>query len=325
MSINFCNSKIYSTESNFNSYFNIEINNHPKDNYIFNSIDYFDLNPIDPSYEKNNYLFSIKKGVELNDIYNHFNFNEPRFLGNNLQNNFSIDIKKQSLNPLKKEENENVYSLNDEIKEFNQIINERNNNLFKVIYPEKDYLFKVSQTDLSQYLGTEKYLFPLKKERSIVRNNRKYNRDNIRIKLKRSFLNALIKKLNKLILKAKKIKNAFGKFPPKLSGDISKNRNKFFLNLELHQALEKEELYYPKNMNNCIKNSKIIKELKNNGDIKLNKIMNTKLLNLFIEFINSDEFKIDEINRLKRKKYNNDYIKRYIILANSFIEYFFEE
>ena len=325
MSINFCNSKIYSTKSNFSSYFNIEINNHPNNNYIFNSFDCFDLNPIDLSYEENNYLFSIKKGVELNDIYNHFNFNELRFLENNLQNNFSIDIKKQSLNPLKKEEDENIYSLNDEIKEFNQIINERNNNLFKVIYPEKDYLFKVSQTDLSQYLGKEKNLFPLKKERSIIRNCRKYNRDNIRIKLKRSFLNALIKKLNKLILKTKKIKSAFGKFPPKLSGDISKNRNKFFLNLELHQALEKEELYYPKNINTCIKNSKIIKELKNNGDIKLNKIMNTKLLNLFIEFINSDEFKIDEINRLKRKKYNNDYIKRYIILANNFIEYFFEE
>ena len=43
---------------------------------------------------------------------------------------------------------------------------------------------------------------------------------------------------------------------------------------------------------------------------------------LFDEYINSDEFKIDEINRLKTKNMNDWYINIFINLSNHFIEFF---
>ena len=48
-----------------------------------------------------------------------------------------------------------------------------------------------------------------------------------------------------------------------------------------------------------------------------------KYRDAFEEYINSDEFKIDEINRLKRKKnMQDDYIKEYIKTAYNFIEFY---
>ena len=57
---------------------------------------------------------------------------------------------------------------------------------------------------------------------------------------------------------------------------------------------------------------------------ELNEILNKKYCELFEEYINSKEFNIDEINRLKNKNMDNAYIKRYIYYAKHFIEYFGE-
>ena len=56
-----------------------------------------------------------------------------------------------------------------------------------------------------------------------------------------------------------------------------------------------------------------------NDDLKY--IFNLKYFELFEEYINSKEFRIDEINRLKKNKMEDLYIQRYIHLARHYIEF----
>ena len=53
-------------------------------------------------------------------------------------------------------------------------------------------------------------------------------------------------------------------------------------------------------------------------------IMNKTICELYEEYINSDEFKINEINRLKNNKMQDEYITKYISLAKNLIEFFSE-
>ena len=43
--------------------------------------------------------------------------------------------------------------------------------------------------------------------------------------------------------------------------------------------------------------------------------------NIFEDFINSKEFLIDEVNRLKNKNMEDLYIKRYIYLGKNFMKF----
>ena len=60
-------------------------------------------------------------------------------------------------------------------------------------------------------------------------------------------------------------------------------------------------------------------EIKENEEFK--EIMSKTFRELFEEYINSDEFKIEEINRIKKKN-DDEYIKRYIFLAKHLIKFF---
>ena len=60
-------------------------------------------------------------------------------------------------------------------------------------------------------------------------------------------------------------------------------------------------------------------DVQDNAEFK--SILNKKYSELFEEYINSKEFE-DEIERLKEKKMEDDYIKIYINLAKHFIEFF---
>ena len=51
-------------------------------------------------------------------------------------------------------------------------------------------------------------------------------------------------------------------------------------------------------------------------------IMNKTIGELYEEYINSDEFRINEINRLKKNKMQEDYIIKYVNLAKNLIEFF---
>ena len=71
-------------------------------------------------------------------------------------------------------------------------------------------------------------------------------------------------------------------------------------------------------------NKKVLKseDIKENGEFK--KILNKTIRELYEEYLKSDEFKIDDINRLKEKNMEDDYITRYIYLANHLIEFLFQ-
>ena len=61
-------------------------------------------------------------------------------------------------------------------------------------------------------------------------------------------------------------------------------------------------------------------EIKENEE--LIKIMNKTIGELYEEYINSDEFKINEINRLKNNKIQDEYITKYVSLAKNLTEFF---
>ena len=65
--------------------------------------------------------------------------------------------------------------------------------------------------------------------------------------------------------------------------------------------------------------NKEVKEIEEFSDI-----LNKKYFELFNEYINSKEFNIGEINRLKNNNMDNIYIERYIYQSKHFIEYFAE-
>ena len=165
----------------------------------------------------------------------------------------------------------------------------------------------------------------LKRKRFQDRRPRKENQDNIRKKIKRGFFNnGLIKKLNE------KIKNIgsnkyLRKFPQHFVSDVNQKRNKELFNLTLKEIFVNKELYLNEDkegLRNYSQNLKVVQseEISENKELKI--IFNKTINELYEEYINSDEFNIIEINRLKEKKMQDDYIKRYINLARYLILFF---
>ena len=165
----------------------------------------------------------------------------------------------------------------------------------------------------------------LKRKRFQDRRPRKENQDNIRKKIKRGFFNnGLIKKLNEK-LKSIGSKKYLRKFPQHFVSDINQKRNKVLFNMTLRKIFENKELYINEDkegLGNYLNNLKVVQneEIKENIELKI--IFNKTIYELYEEYINSEEFNIIEINRLKEKKMQDDYIKRYINLARYLILFF---
>ena len=166
--------------------------------------------------------------------------------------------------------------------------------------------------------------FFVNRKRCSKRRPRKDNIDNIRKKIKTRFFNhALINKLNDK-LRSIGSKKYFERFPQNFVSDVHQKRNKEILNMTLKEIFEKKELYMHekgKGLLNYAHNLKNVEseEIKENEEFK--NILNKTFGELYKEYINSDEFKIDEIKRLKTKN-EDEYISRYIYLAENLIEYF---
>jgi len=134
---------------------------------------------------------------------------------------------------------------------------------------------------------------------------RRENQDNIRRKIKRGFFNnALIKKLNDKLRSIGIIKY-FEKFPHHFVNDVNQKKNKQILIMTLKEIFETKELYTLKDkvtLDNYLHNIELVQneEIKENEEI--NMILNKTICELYEEYINSDEFKISEINRLKKIK-----------------------
>ena len=164
----------------------------------------------------------------------------------------------------------------------------------------------------------------LGKKRAERQRKRKKDKDDMRVKIKRAFYNISLR--NKLNggLKSIGSKKYFEKFPKHLASDANKKRNKEILDMTLNQIFEKKELYIYED--DCGK-AKFLHNLKTvqNEEIKqsevMQKILNKTFRELYEGYINSDEFKIDEIKRLKKTN-GDEYIKKYKDLAENLIEFF---
>jgi hypothetical protein len=187
---------------------------------------------------------------------------------------------------------------------------------------EKPNLFTNSESDSILVKEGEGML---KRKRFQERRPRKENQDNIRKKIKRGFFNcALIKKLNEK-LKGIGSRKYLRKFPQHFVSDVNQTRNKGILGMTLEEIFCKKELYLPENkegLNNFLNNLKVIKSEEVEENEEFRKILNKTIKELYEEYINSDEFKVDEINRLKEKKMKDEYIERYISLARYLIAFF---
>ena len=194
---------------------------------------------------------------------------------------------------------------------------EKEKKIFNISYQKKISVFTQIEKDLP--INEERFL---KKKRSAERRSRREYQDNMRKKIKRGFLNnALIKRLNET-LKRIGSKLFFQKFPQNLVGDINKVSNKEILNMTLLEIFENKELCNGKYLDNYYHNLKVVndKEIQENEELK--KILNKTYSELYEEYINSKEFKINEINRLKDKNMDDEYIENYLYHAKYFIGFF---
>ena len=174
----------------------------------------------------------------------------------------------------------------------------------------------------SEQVETEKCM--KKKENEGER--RKYRPDDMRTKLMRSLYRTKRNKLNK-ILKYYGSSLKFRLFPQKIASETKKERIRKIMNMTLKEIISNKDLYNFKNENekgfkNYKKNSKIVEseEIKNYEELQ--NILNKTFRQLYEDYINSDEFKVDEINRLKyKKKEDSNYIEKYKIIAETFINF----
>ena len=227
------------------------------------------------------------------------------------ETNKNYPIKKSQKETDSSSSENNTFPCNEEKNESNKI------KIFDVIYREQISLFTNIEKDL--IVNEQNYI---KRKRNIKRRRRRDNKDNMRKKIKRGFLNnSLIPKIN-LLLKSSGNILYFEKFPQNFVSNISRQINNKLINMTLKEIFEGKELYEDKDLNNYNHNLTVIKseEIQKCDELKI--ILNKKYFELFDEYINSKEFQIDEINRLRNKKMDDEYIEKYLYLAKHFTDFF---
>ena len=93
--------------------------------------------------------------------------------------------------------------------------------------------------------------------------------------------------------------------------------------MTLQEIFENSELYIYEDKNgyaNYLHNLEVVEKIMNNNIFK--KILSKTFKELYEEYLDSDEFNIDEINRLKKSKMENEYIRRYKNIAKDLINFF---
>ena len=156
-------------------------------------------------------------------------------------------------------------------------------------------------------------------KRFSVKRDRYKNKDNILKKIITAFFNFYLLNAINLKLQNLGIKNYFEKFS---LNHINKQNKIVIMNMTLKQFIEKNELYHKqKNPKKKVHhNAYILNVLEKCINPVLKRILNISLKELYEAYINSDEFKVDEINRLKKKNMNDWYINRYIFLSKNFLK-----
>ena len=185
----------------------------------------------------------------------------------------------------------------------------------------KNTIFTSSKDDLlKEYLTGIDFSKKIRSSTTLPNYKQKHY---IRVSIKRTFMNTYLDRaLNKKLEEAG-FNTFFEKFPQSIASNVAKDFNKDLMNMSLKDIFKKEELYNANNRINFDCNLRIVDKIEKEGNPELNVILNRKLSCLFEEYLNSEEFGIDEINRLKHSKVKKDeyFIEKYIFLAQHFIEF----
>ena len=260
-------------------------------------------------------------------------------LSNNYSNSFYSSYISESslLSLLGREYNDNdeksdlLYSFNESIGKsiysfFSSELqkNKKKELIFKITYSPKHSLFtkaevdnNLDEDDVKEKEESQNFL----KQKRLK--SRKENKDNIRKKIKRGFFNNILcEKLNNK-LRIIGSNQYFTKFPQFFASDVDRKRNKIILDMTLQEIFENSELYIYEDKNgyaNYLHNLEVVEKIMNNNIFK--KILSKTFKELYEEYLDSDEFNIDEINRLKKSKMENEYIRRYKNIAKDLINFF---
>ena len=237
-----------------------------------------------------------------------------------------LQAEKMKQIPEKEEKNEKLISYD--------IIN-RPKKIFKEIYSEI-HLFEKVEINIDEIIPTySKYDFS-KRRRSKIKLGKYLQKHNILVKMKTVAINTYI--LNVLNKKAKEAGyDQFRKLPPLFVKSVTKGLMKVFMQKTLGQILKERETYAKKEKTqgqtpkekekdtkepentNFFQNSKIVDQIEKGENSELILILNTKICHLFDEYLNSKDFFITEINRLKTKtskiKKDDYYLAKNIYLS----------
>ena len=287
----------------YNNYFIIvdpnSINSEIKDNLLFK--------PLMQNFLKKTFLSQKRKGPENKIILNEETENNIE-IDFNINKNIKNFVKEINLEKTKEDTQEKDKNINDiNVKELND-----NKNVFFDIY-KKSKKGRKSQSNIVKTIHT------------------KYSHDNILRKIKVKFLKRLTKFINNII--KIKYKGKIKELVP-LNGEIAQNNNISF-NLKLLNSKIKE-IFLSHDINGkftsfdkCF-NKKVIDSIYDMNIQELIDIFEMTFLEVFNHFISIKETnklngleKLDTvINEIKTKEKNDQYIKKFISVANDFEKYF---
>ena len=287
----------------YNNYFIIvdpnSINSEIKDNLLFK--------PLMQNFLKKTFLSQKRKGPENKIILNEEAENNIE-IDFNINKNIKNYVKEINLEKTKEDTQEKDKNINDiKDKELND-----NKNIFFDIY-KKSKKGRKSQSNLVKTIHT------------------KYSHDNILRKIKVKFLKRLTKFINNII--KIKYKGKINELVP-LNGEIAQNNNISF-NLKLLNSKIKE-IFLSHDINGkftsfdkCF-NKKVIDSIYDMNIQELIDIFEMTFLEVFNHFISIKETnklngleKLDTvISEIKIKEKNDQYIKKFISVANDFEKYF---
>ena len=160
---------------------------------------------------------------------------------------------------------------------------------------------------------------------------RKYKPDDIRKKIKVRFHKKIKNIINENLKKAGSNK-LFSFLPQFFIGNISKKFNNRYMNVTFEELLsinfcEFQKEYFNKecDFKQYLKNKEVLKYLEENPEISkisgFNKLKKMKYRDILLHYFSSLEFG-QSINQLEKENEDAEYIKEYIYLSKSYIEYF---
>ena len=263
-------------------------------------------------YFENDYNFNINDSISISKSITNFNSLSPS----------------NSIPKYMEYTERFLYSFSDNESEpnnQNQFNMELNNNIFIPVPFEniKDSNLALKNNNLPDEAIKEQILIPHRvriRSSSGGRPRREFH-DNIRRKIKTKFFNKyIVSKINKELKISGSIKY-FEKYPYKFVADISRQRNKIFLEMTLMQIMKNKEIYGKKEEAKYYHNLRVLESLNLEENSGLKKILNAKYIDLYDEFINSNKF-IEDLEEIKNE---NDVFKdRYIYLSKTWNKYFSE-